>query len=85
MPISYFDRMELIGRIETNPEYQRDFVYSIEKSSRLIESALMKIPLPTIYLCEEDNGNYSIIDGQQRITSFLKFKRNATKIGRTVL
>lgn len=36
MPISEFDRKELKGRIETNPEYQRDFVYSVEKSSRII-------------------------------------------------
>ena len=76
MPISDFDRMELKGRIETNPEYQRDFVYSIEKSSRLIESALMKIPLPKIYLCEEKDGKLSVVDGQQRIRSFLNFIRN---------
>lgn len=76
MPISDFDRMELKGRIETNPEYQRDFVYSIEKSSRLIESALMKIPLPTIYLCEEKDSKLSVVDGQQRIRSFLNFIRN---------
>lgn len=31
MPINVFDRMELKGRIETNPEYQRDFVYTVEK------------------------------------------------------
>ena len=73
MPISDFNRMELKGRIETNPEYQRDFVYSIEKSSRLIESALMRIPLPTIYLCEETDGKLSVVDGQQRIKSFLNF------------
>ena len=40
MPIGDFNRMELKGRIETNPEYQRDFVYSVEKFFRLIESAL---------------------------------------------
>lgn len=76
MAISDFDRMETKGRIETNPEYQRDFVYSVEKSSRLIESALMRIPLPTIYLCEEKSGKLSVVDGQQRIRSFLNFIRN---------
>lgn len=80
MPISDFDRMELKGRIETNPEYQRDFVYSVEKSSRLIESALMRIPLPTIYLCEETDGKLSVVDGQQRIKSFLNFIRNESLI-----
>lgn len=43
------------------------------KASKLIESALIGIPIPTIYLCEEKDGTYSIIDGQQRMTSFVKF------------
>lgn len=62
------------GQLITNPDYQRDYVYSEEKASRLIESALMMIPLPTIYLCEEGDKKYSVIDGQQRIMSFLKFR-----------
>ena len=74
--VDKFDTWESKGKLNLSPEYQRDFVYSVSQSSKLIESSLMGIPLPTIYLCEEDNGNYSIIDGQQRITSFLKFKRN---------
>ena len=61
------------GNLITNPDYQRDYVYSEEKASRLIESALMMIPLPTLYLCEEGDKKYSVIDGQQRIMSFLKF------------
>lgn len=74
--VEKFDTWESKGKLNLSPEYQRDFVYSVSQSSKLIESSLMGIPLPTIYLCEEENGNYSIIDGQQRITSFLKFKRN---------
>lgn len=61
------------GNLITNPDYQRDYVYSEEKASRLIESALMMIPLHTLYLCEEGDKKYSVIDGQQRIMSFLKF------------
>ena len=64
------------GKLITNPDYQRDYVYTEDKASRLIESASMKIPLPTIYLCEEENGSYSVIDGQQRIMSFIKFVTN---------
>lgn len=70
MPISDFDRMGLKGRIETNPEYQRDFVYTVEKSSLLIESTLMRIPLLSIFLCKEKDGKLSVVDGQQRIMSF---------------
>ncbi len=61
------------GKLLTNPDYQRDYVYTEDKASRLVESALMLIPLPTIYLCEEENNVYSVIDGQQRIMSFIKF------------
>ncbi len=61
------------GKLLTNPDYQRDYVYTEEKASKLVESALMLIPLPTIYLCEEENNIYSVIDGQQRIMSFIKF------------
>lgn len=85
MPISDFNRMESKGRIETNPKYQRDFVYSIEKSSRLIESALMRIPLPTIYLCEEADEKLSVVDGQQRIKSFLNFVRNKYALKNSIL
>ncbi|MBO6261911.1 MAG: DUF262 domain-containing protein [Bacilli bacterium] len=74
--IEQFDTWVLRGKLNLSPEYQRDYVYTLEQASKLIESALMNIPLPIIYLCEEGNGTYSVIDGQQRITSFLKFKHN---------
>lgn len=37
---------------------------------------MLGIPIPIIYLCEENDGVYSVIDGQQRITSFVKFLKN---------
>lgn len=75
-PINLLSAMEAKGKLNLSPEYQRDYVYTQEQASKLIESALMNIPLPIIYLCEEGNGNYSVIDGQQRITSFIKYMRN---------
>jgi len=68
------------GEIIPQPDYQRDFVYDDVKSSKLVESALMGIPIPTIYLCEESDGTYSVIDGQQRMTSFVKFLKNEFKL-----
>lgn len=61
--------MELILK----PEYQRNFVASPAIASRLIESILMDVPIPVIYLAQERDGSYSVIDGQQRLTSFLSF------------
>lgn len=64
------------GDIVTNPEYQRDYVYDNKRASKLIESILMGIPIPTIYLCQEEDETLSVIDGQQRITSFVYYLEN---------
>lgn len=57
--------------IITDPDYQRKYVYNDKQASRLIESILIGIPIPVVYLCEEDDNVYTVIDGQQRITSLL--------------
>jgi len=61
------------GKIILQPDFQRYFVWDDVKSSRLIESALLDIPLPIVYLSEENDGKVYVIDGQQRLTSFLSF------------
>ncbi len=61
------------GRLNVQPEYQRQFVWDKVKSSRLVESALLDIPLPVVYLSEEKDGKENVIDGQQRLTSFFSF------------
>lgn len=61
------------GRLNVQPSFQRQFVWDKVKSSRLIESALLGIPLPIIYLSEEQDGKENVIDGQQRLTSFFSF------------
>ena len=58
------------GRLNIQPEFQRQFVWDKIKSSRLIESALLDIPIPIVYLSEEKDGKENVIDGQQRLTSF---------------
>lgn len=61
------------GKLIIQPDFQRHFVWDAQKSSRLIESALLDIPLPVIYLSEEKDGNEYVIDGQQRLTAFFSF------------
>ncbi|MBK0403125.1 DUF262 domain-containing protein [Adhaeribacter sp. BT258] len=61
------------GRLNIQPDFQRQFVWDRVKSSRLIESALLDIPLPMVYLSEEQDGKENVIDGQQRLTSFFSF------------
>lgn len=62
--------------IITDPDYQRKYVYDDKRASCLIESILIGIPIPVIYLAEENEGVYSVIDGQQRITSFVRYLKN---------
>lgn len=64
------------GDIDTNPIYQRDFLEDWKKASKLIESLILEIPIPTVYLCQEIDNTFSVIDGQQRLTSFIKFLKN---------
>ena len=59
-----------------NPDYQRKYVYDDKRASCLIESILIGIPIPVIYLAEEEDGVYSVIDGQQRFTSFVRYLKN---------
>jgi len=58
------------GRFVMDPEFQRDFVWDKKKQSRLIESALLRIPLPVIYVAEDQEGRLVVVDGRQRLTTF---------------
>ena len=78
--LSEFKTMWDEGDIELNPDYQRDYVYSEARASKLVESILMGIPIPTIYLSQEQDETYSVIDGQQRLTSFVKYLSNDYKL-----
>ena len=68
------------GEIVPQPDYQRDYIMDDGKASKLVESTLLRIPIPTVYLCEEKPGVFSIIDGQQRLTSFVRFLKNEFKL-----
>lgn len=49
------------------PDYQREFVWDDERQSRLIESIILGLPIPVIFLAEGRNGRLEIVDGSQRI------------------
>ncbi len=61
------------GELALQPNYQRNYVATDLIASKLIESILLDVPIPVVYLAEEQDGSYSVIDGQQRLTSFLSF------------
>ncbi len=61
------------GRYIMDPDFQRDFVWPEDKQSKLIESCVMRIPLPVLYVAEAQDGRIVVVDGLQRLTTFLRF------------
>lgn len=59
--------------IVIRPEYQRLFRWTNEQRSRLIESIILGLPIPPIFLIEGDDGVLELIDGLQRTSSVLQF------------
>lgn len=64
------------GQFIMNPDFQRDFVWDDPKQSKLIESVLMRIPLPVLYLAENKSGDMIVVDGLQRLSTFRRFREN---------
>lgn len=62
------------GEFKIDPEYQRLFRWSEGSQSRFIESLILEMPLPPIFVIEEAEGVYELIDGLQRISSYLHFR-----------
>src|SRR5262249_33676424 len=61
------------GKLILQPDFQRQCVWDRKEASRLIESILLSVPLPIIYLSEQPDGKEYVIDGQQRLTSLFAF------------
>ena len=61
------------GRYQLDPDFQRDFIWLQDKQSRLIESCLMRIPLPVFYFAEAKDGRIIVVDGLQRLMTFSRF------------
>jgi len=60
--------------IDLDPEFQRRRgIWTDQRQSRLIESILLKIPLPTLYAAENENEEWTIVDGIQRLTAICRF------------
>ena len=76
---------DVLRRIEKggyvmDPEFQREFIWPEDKQSKLIESVLMRIPLPVFYLAENSKGQMIVVDGLQRLSTFLRFVNDELKL-----
>ncbi|MCV7031868.1 DUF262 domain-containing protein [Mycobacterium sherrisii] len=59
--------------IVIRPEFQRLFRWDTEQKSRLIESLLLGIPVPSIFVIQRDDSVWEVIDGLQRLSTILEF------------
>ncbi|MDE0366710.1 MAG: DUF262 domain-containing protein [Gammaproteobacteria bacterium] len=69
---------DVLRRIERNsyvmnPDFQRDFIWPEDKQSKLIESVIMRIPLPVFYMAEDEQGRAIVVDGLQRLSTFRNY------------
>ncbi|WP_212922840.1 DUF262 domain-containing protein [Capnocytophaga cynodegmi] len=76
LSITLLSQMIDSGDIDLNPDFQRNFVWDSFQKSRLIESILLRIPLPMFYFAEDFEGKLSIVDGLQRISTIKEFMDN---------
>lgn len=72
-PLNSILGMVTSDNYKIDPEYQRRHRWTNEKRSRLIESLIMNVPLPPIFLYEYEYSNYEVMDGLQRLTAIASF------------
>jgi hypothetical protein len=66
--------------MDLRPFYQRRPRWGIQQQSLLIESFIMNIPVPPVFLYEKDFNSYEVMDGQQRITAVRDFYTNSFRL-----
>lgn len=74
-PMSIGEVMNLYrdGELDVHPEFQRFFRWDDEQKTKLIESILLGIPIPPIFVAQRTDGTWDVIDGQQRLSTVLQF------------
>ena len=69
------------SEIDLSPAFQRRFVWNdITRKSRLIESLLLRIPIPVFYFAQDEEGLFQVVDGVQRLTVLKSFMNNEFKL-----
>ncbi|MFW3895959.1 DUF262 domain-containing protein [Pseudomonas bharatica] len=68
--------------IDVTPEYQRHFVWNQERQSQLIESILLGIPVPSLFMATNEDSSWEVIDGLQRLTTIVNFIGETAIIGK---
>jgi Protein of unknown function DUF262 len=66
-------RMSIDGELQRAPVYQRKFRWEERTESRLIESLLLGLPVPSIFVATNPDGSWEVVDGLQRISTLIHF------------
>lgn len=66
--------------LDVHPEFQRFFRWDDNQKTRLIESILLGIPIPPIFVSQKTNGKWDVIDGQQRLSTILQFMQRLKNV-----
>lgn len=77
---NFVKALEKIGYMQVRPFYQRRDRWDTKRQSQLIESFIMNIPVPPLFLYEKEFNKYEVMDGQQRITSLQSFYAGEFKL-----
>ncbi len=89
MDMSFGEIMNMYdeGEIIISPEFQRTFRWNVQTQTRFIESLLLGIPIPPIFIAETGNNIWELVDGLQRLSTILSFfgKLHDTKKNNLVL
>ena len=72
-PMDTLIRRLIQGTIRLAPAFQRNEVWDPERKSQLIESMMLKIPVPMFYVAADEKGNWDVVDGLQRLTTIKDF------------
>jgi hypothetical protein len=62
------------GELNVRPEFQRFFRWTNTQKSRLVESLLLGIPLPSIFVAQTADGRWELVDGLQRVSTILQLQ-----------
>ena len=76
LDISFNELLDMVtsSELDISPDYQRIFRWSAGAQSRFIESLLLEMPVPPIYVVEIEDNKKLLIDGLQRLSSYLHFR-----------
>ncbi|MBR5949537.1 MAG: DUF262 domain-containing protein [Clostridia bacterium] len=74
--VQYLYELMKRGKIILEVPFQRQQIWTTDKSSSLIESVIMNVPIPPLYFAEEENGDWLVVDGLQRLSSIRKYYDN---------